>query len=262
VFDATGTGTLVVSVFHDVTAAREFDRARDEFLASVSHDLKTPLTAIQGFAQLVARRAGRAPQSQSVWLREPIEGIEKAAARMSGLIFEFLDVARMQMGQALYLDKRHTDLVGLAAREIGIRQRTTERHRIVLDARVARLVGDWDTTRLERALGNLIGNAIKYSTMGGEITVIVDRGEDPAAPEALLSVCDNGIGIPLEELRRVFDRFYRATNVVGSGIEGAGIGLSSVRQIVAQHGGSVELHSVEREGTTVTLHLPLGGDES
>jgi signal transduction histidine kinase len=118
------------------------------------------------------------------------------------------------------------------------------------------LVGEWDVVRLQRAFSNLLDNAIKYSPRGGEVVIAVEESSQDRSSHAKVTVTDQGIGIPEVDLPHVFDRFYRAGNVDRT-TTGSGIGLAGVRQIVEQHGGLIEIHSVEGGGTTVTVMLPI-----
>jgi signal transduction histidine kinase len=163
-----------------------------------------------------------------------------------------LDAARLQEGRPLELDRRPTDLVALARRAAAECQQTTGRHRIRCEAQVPRLVGRWDAARLERVLGNLLDNAVKYSPGGTEITLTVAR----SGATAVVAVRDRGVGIPAGDLPRVFERFYRGSNVAGR-IGGTGLGLAGVKRIVEQHGGTIEVESVEGVGSTFTVRLPL-----
>jgi signal transduction histidine kinase len=121
---------------------------------------------------------------------------------------------------------------------------------------VPALFGDWDAARLGRVLANLLANAIKYSPQGGPITVDLKREEMDAGAFAVLAVRDQGLGIPAEDLPRIFEPFQRARNVVGR-IGGSGLGLASVRQIVEQHGGTIAVTSEGGAGSTFTVRLPL-----
>ena len=169
-----------------------------------------------------------------------------------------LDVARLQAGRPLDLDRGPMDLVDLARRVTTELRPGSERHQIEVASEAADLVGDWDRFRLERVLVNLVSNAIKYSPEGGPVRVEVAREQRNGAEWAVLRVCDRGVGIPSGDLPRVFDRFYRGSNVEGR-IEGTGIGLSGARQIVEQHGGRVSVESEEQVGSPFTVRLPLGG---
>jgi signal transduction histidine kinase len=183
-----------------------------------------------------------------------IRTISGSVARMTALIDELLDVARLRMGSALLLEKAPTDLVALVRHLAAIHQSASEKHTIVVDASVPELVGVWDERRLQRVLDNLLSNAIKYSP-GGAIRVGVRR----EAESAVLTVEDRGIGIPEADLPHVFERFRRAANVLGR-IDGTGIGLAAAAQIIREHTGSIDLHSREGEGTLVTVRLPLSSD--
>ena len=118
------------------------------------------------------------------------------------------------------------------------------------------LTGDWDPVRLARVLDNLVSNAIKYSPDGGEIAVRINQQEIDAEPWAAIAVEDHGLGIPVTEQRRIFERFRRATNVAGR-IGGSSVGLTSARQITEQHGGTITVESVEGAGSIFTVLLPL-----
>ena len=127
--------------------------------------------------------------------------------------------------------------------------------RVHVETATESLTGEWDTSRLERALQNLLTNALKYSPHGGEIVVRVDQQDVDGCQWAVLEVEDHGLGIPADEVAGIFERFRRARNVTGR-IPGTGIGLATARQIVEQHGGTIEVQSAEGKGTTFTLRLP------
>lgn len=254
--DAQGMIVGGVAAFQDISAIKELEREREEFMASASHDLKNPLATIRGNAQLLARRLslGRATPADA---DEQLGQVIEAADKMTGILDELLDSARLQLGRPLELRRQPTDLVALTQQVASASQRISERHRIQVEAAVPSLVGEWDAPRLERVLANLLANAIKYSPAGGEVRVALAQTGDSASPWVELSVHDPGIGIPARDLPHVFDRYHRASNVVGL-IEGSGIGLANARQIVEQHGGSLTVSSQEGAGSTFTLRLPLG----
>jgi len=242
-------------------AARDAVRMRDEFLAAASHDLKNPLGAVKGTAQLLQRVVRRSDLPEAERIIDGLRRIDVTVTRMTRLIDSLLDVTRVQMGRPLPLDRRPTDLVALARQVLDEQQPSADRHRLRLDARVPELVGVWDAARLERMLSNLVSNAIKYSPEGGEITVTValETGAEP--PRAALIVRDQGIGIPAADLSRIFTRFERGSNVVRR-IPGTGIGLAAARQVVEQHGGRITVESQEGVGTTFTVWLPVAADPS
>jgi signal transduction histidine kinase len=236
--------------------AQQALRARDRFLATVSHDLRTPLTAIRGYAQLLKRATTRLEGPLATRFENGLGEIEITTARMAGMINELLDVARLELGQTLELDLSRVDLVELVERAIAAQQMPAERLRLRVDAGPGELVGRWDAPRLERVLENLLSNAAKYSPEGTEILVRVAREEHASQPWAVLSVQDRGMGVPAADLPHIFERFYRAANTSGR-IAGSGLGLAGVRDIVERHGGSVAATSQEGVGSTFTVRLPL-----
>lgn len=118
------------------------------------------------------------------------------------------------------------------------------------------MVGRWDADRLTRVLENLVANAVKYSPTGSSVVVRIDREEAPGGPVAVLSIADQGVGIPTDDLPHIFERFRRGGNVAGR-IAGSGLGLWGSQRIVAQHGGTIAIDSTEGQGTIVTVRLPL-----
>jgi signal transduction histidine kinase len=188
---------------------------------------------------------------------EELEKIDAGLTRMSTLISELLDVANLQIGRPLALNRSETDLVELVREVISDHQHVSERHHIELSTTVSSVRGMWDATRLERVLANLLSNAVKYSPHGGDISITVDSDGD----WAVLSVADRGIGIPVTDLPHVFDRFRRGENAAGK-IPGTGIGLAAVRDIVEQHGGSISAANREDGGAVFTIRLPRSEEES
>ncbi len=253
--DTQGVIVGGVATFQDISSIKELERQKEAFLAAASHDLKNPLTAIKARAQILQRRASRLAIPETLQLAEGLHGIDQTATRLTAMINELLDVTRLQMGRPLGLDRQSTDLVALAEQVAADHRPATERHEIRVVGNGG-VVGPWDRARLERALTNLVTNAIKYSPEGGCVTLEVLKDRVDAEEWAVLHVRDQGIGIPADELPRVFDRFYRASNVDGT-IEGTGIGLSGARQIVELHGGGLSVESREHVGTTFTIRLPL-----
>jgi PAS domain S-box-containing protein len=237
--------------------AQQALHVRDEFMSSASHDLRTPLTTIKGQAQLLARGLARGRPQDTERMIEGMNRIDAAASRMMMLIGQLLDLARLQTGRPLELNREPFDLVSLVRRCAEDHQRASRRHRIKVEADVPAIVGEWDPVHLERVVANLISNAIKYSPEGGTVTVSMSMsGVSDGAPQAVLRVQDEGIGIPAADLPRIFERFHRGANVVGR-IAGTGIGLAGVRHIIEQHGGTITAESVVNEGATFTVRLPL-----
>lgn len=237
---------------------QEAVRIRDEFLSSVSHDLKTPLTAIKGRAQLLRRRSQRRDERNSHdWMVEGLAQIDSTATRMSTLINELLDISRLQIGQPLELVRQPTDLVQLVRQEVAERShQDIGQCDIEVETELPSLIGSWDVDRLGRVLANLIANALKYSPEGGKIILRLTREETSGEGWAVLDVIDQGIGIPAADLPHIFEPFIRAGNVVGR-ISGTGLGLAGAQRIIEQHGGTIQVTSQEGAGSTFTLRLPL-----
>ena len=251
--------------------------AREQFLTTISHDLKSPLTKIAMFAGLLepcVAKLGTVDPEAVEWLGR----IGTATGRMAAQINELLDLAHLQVGRQLELERFPTDLLTLVAGEVAVHQKMTKRHHLRLETCLSSLVGLWDAGRLERVVSNLLSNAVKYSPDGGDILVtltreagggrreagggavgprIFDSCFPPPASWAVLAVQDWGVGIPAADLPAIGTRFHRGANVIGQ-ISGTGVGLAATKQIVEQHGGTVTVASTEDRGTTVTIRLPLG----
>ena len=265
--DGQPRDVLVIST--DITERKRAERAlsrlaaaesalqeRDHLLATVSHDLKTPLTAIRGQADLLLRHIDSTGTLDVDRARKGLELLRTAATRMATWIDDLLETARLDAGRSVELHREPMDLVALAWQVVAEHQRDAQRHRLRVHTRESGLVGVWDPVRLRRVLDNLVSNAIKYSPDGGEIVVSVDLGEAESGPEVCLAVADHGVGIPASDMPHIFERFRRARNVVGR-IGGTGIGLHGACQIVQDHGGRIDVESREGRGTTFTVHLPL-----
>ncbi|HEU0169108.1 MAG TPA: GAF domain-containing protein, partial [Chloroflexota bacterium] len=251
--DAQGTIVAAVAVFDDVSGEEELRRQREQFLAAAAHDLKTPLTTIQGLVQLLGRQLGRLDLPQPERFGATMHSIESGTRKMNALIEELLDLTRLDTTGALTLNRAPVDLGKLAQAVLDVYSASADNHRLVLDAPAEPLVGHWDEARLERVISNLIGNAIKYSPEGGEVLLRVGK---EAQGWARVTVADHGIGIPDSDVERVFERFQRGSNVPGS-LSGSGVGLSYVRQLVLQHGGAISVQSKLGAGTTFTFTLPV-----
>jgi excisionase family DNA binding protein len=235
---------------------------RDEFLSSVSHDLKTPLTTIRGMTQVSRRRLQRLATEPTEQIAGSLNHVEQAAGKMTAMIDELLDLTRLESGRPLDLNCKPMDLLALIEQLADAHQRGAPEHPIRVQAGSECLTGEWDTIRLERVISNLLSNAIKYSPDGGSVTMTVRR-EDAADGSAWARLCveDEGIGIPAGELASIFERFRRGSNVP-RGVSGAGIGLAGAKQIVEQHHGTIAVESQEGKGTRFTVRLPLGTAEA
>jgi len=228
-------------------ALRELDQAKDEFISIAAHELRTPLTAIMGYADLL--HAGGDDASRQREFAAEIVARGEALAR---LINDLLDVSLIQVGRRLALIHQPTALRPLVEKVIEHFRWNAPGHQLELCCG-ADLPAELscDAGRLTQVLENLLGNAIKYSPNGGTIKLEIERHE------TMLRFClsDQGIGMNADQLRRAFDKFYRA-DASSSAPGGLGLGLGLVRQIVEGHGGTIVLKSTPGEGTRVTFTLP------
>jgi signal transduction histidine kinase len=228
--------------------AQRATRLRDEFLAVAAHELKTPVTSLRGYAQLLQRNNGT-PRPEM--LAKGLHTIEVQSERLTELTAKLLDVSRIDSGK-LQLEPRPTDL-SLLVRETVLRvQHTTEDHDLRIT--ICEPCHVWlDPLRIEQVITNLLANAIKYSPDGGTIEIALDRdGSDWAR----LSVRDHGLGVPPERRAHLFERLYQAH---GDGyLSGLGLGLFISKQIVELHQGTIEAQFPPDGGTRVVIRLPIG----
>jgi signal transduction histidine kinase len=242
----------VVAVFRDIAGLKEASRLKDEFVSVVSHELRSPLTPIRGFVQLVAkdlaREGGHEPQVGR------LNSIAGHVDRMTRLVDDLLDVSRLKSG-SLEIRRRKTDLTELCADVVRDRASTTSTHRILIENEVPGVVGDWDADRLYQVVDNLVGNSIKYTPAGGTITV--SAGLDVAAGVAVVQVADNGPGIAAAAREKIFSAFYRTPEAAASRIAGLGLGLYISHELVAAHDGTIGVSEAEGGGATFTIRLPL-----
>jgi signal transduction histidine kinase len=225
---------------------------RDHLIASASHDLKTPLAAIRLMTHLIDRDASQGSVDLKQ-LRQRVTQIELNASRMSSLIAELQDVARLQGGRSIELHPSRTDLVALANKVARNFEMMETLHRVQVHADRPELAGRWDSERLERVLTNLVANGLKYSSDSGG--VIIRVGTSRRGEQAKVVVEDRGIGIPAGDVPRLFEWFHRGGNVGHT--SGTGIGLASAKLIVEAHGGAVRVSSRLGHGTKVEVRLPL-----
>jgi signal transduction histidine kinase len=226
-------------------------KLRDVFLSIASHELKTPITSMQGYLQLLQRRFNKQPVYNDRDKRA-LQTVIDQVNRLSRIIQALLDSSRMENGH-LSIECQSMDLIQLVRQVVGEFEPTLRQHTLVLESTEEALPIQGDELRLYQVFSNVIGNAIKYSPQGGAVTIRLEQREG----QACVAVVDQGIGIPSAAIPQLFKRFYRGANVVGQNIGGMGIGLSVVNEIVGLHGGDIQVDSVEGQGTTFTLCFPL-----
>lgn len=230
--------------------AEDAVRTRDAFLSVASHELKTPLTALLGYAQLLERRTkGVLADREQLALGRVVE----QAQRLSQMIGHLLDLSLLESGH-IKMERGPIDLHALVGRVLEEMQPLLGGRAVTLradDEPPLVVLGDW--ARLEQVLRNLVQNAIKYSPDNSPIALAITR----EGALACLAVSDQGIGIPPEAQARLFERYYRAENAERDKVSGTGIGLYVVKEIVQAHDGTVEVCSSEGQGSTFRVRLPL-----
>ncbi len=235
------------------TAMREMKLSamKNEFVSNVSHELRTPLSSIRVFGEFMRR--GRVTDQEKV--REYGGYIETESRRLTQLINNILDFSRIESGRKVYTFEV-TDLEDILAGTLStytvrLRDKGFEVVYQGPDEPLPEI--EVDGNAIDRAVANLLDNAVKYSN--GDRRILLELGRD--ADEARISVTDHGIGIPPDELDRIFERFHRVSTGLVHDVKGSGLGLSLVRHIVESHGGRVTVESELDKGSTFTIHLPL-----
>lgn len=238
------TGAVVLTL--DVTEREQREKLRREFSANVSHELKTPLTSISGFAELMSQ--GLVPPDK---VREFSMDIQKECTRLTNLVEDIIDLSRLEEGGG-DMTWEDIDLYTLCDDVLQSLEPVAKRQTVTL-----RLAGESLQVRgvyqvLREMIYNLCDNAIKYNRSGGSVTVTVAR----SAGRASVAVADTGIGIPYEDQSRVFERFYRVDKSHSRAIGGTGLGLSIVKHAAALHGAEIKLQSQPEDGTVITVLFP------
>ncbi|MGE5335427.1 MAG: ATP-binding protein [Nitrososphaerota archaeon] len=252
---------LALVVLQDVTAIKEAERVKDEFIAIAAHELKTPMAAVKGYANMLVRQTEHEDGSaMEQWQVEALETIDQATNRLVELTEDLLDVARLQ-AERLQLHIEPHDLMALARRVLKRYQMmASDRHKLSLVANDEFVVAALDVRRTEQIVGNLLSNAIKYSPEGGAVTVTVEQDEQAGVAKLLVS--DQGIGIPAHQQAILFNRFARADNARERGITGTGLGLYLCRELAELQGGQLWFSSEEGVGSTFFLMLPLAEESA
>jgi signal transduction histidine kinase len=246
---------MLIEEREKIARLEEMDHLKSDFVATVSHELKTPLTAIIGAAKTVGTRGDRMNEEQHARF---MEMIERQGTRLRRLVEDVLDTARIESGGS-YLRREMVDLreiteniaEDLAQTDLGTDRIIT----VISDPDHPTAWGD--PTAFQQIFGNLIENALKYSDEGSKVTVTVQE----TATEAILEVSDEGHGISPEQIVTIFDRFRQADSASAKGSAGFGLGLYIVKNLVATHRGDVEVESELGEGTTFRVRLPKRAED-
>ena len=249
VADDAGTHLGLALVLNDVTTLTEVSRQKSEFVSYVSHELKTPLAVIRGFADALLPPSG--DTTSPAERQEFLEIIRSQTDRTIRLITNLLNVARIEAGRALDLSPAPLDLAQLAEQTIEQTQRISPRHTLRLDAPAELAPVDADPDQIGQVFLNLLSNAVKYSPDGGEVLVSVEQTEEGVH----VAVRDEGMGMTTEQISRLFRRFQRVLSDP-SVAAGTGLGLYLSKGIVEAHGGRIWVESALGAGSTFHFVLP------
>jgi two-component system, OmpR family, phosphate regulon sensor histidine kinase PhoR len=244
------TGESVVMVIHDVTNLRQLETMRRDFVANVSHELKTPLASIKAYSETLRLGAIDDPQNRMRF----VQRIEEQANRLNDLILDLIQLARVESGQATF-EIEDLNLCTIASQRVQAFQAGAANKNISLTlvAPDPKIMVRGDDEGIATVLDNLISNAVRYTPENGSVTVEVMKSENMG----MVRVIDNGLGIAPEHHERIFERFYRVDRARSSDLGGTGLGLSIVKHITMSLGGQVALSSRVGKGTTFTVRFPL-----
>ena len=238
----------VAAVLRDITLLKHLDRMKNDFVNTVSHDLKNPISVIEGTAEVISWKT-----TDPALLRR-VQRIRDEARYMAELVTDLLDLGKIEAG--LGPPKERVDVVELVADAVRKIAPSAEAKGVVMESRLP--AEAWvmaATPRLTQVVLNLVGNAVKYTPSGGRVTVSVSSADGPA-PTVAIRVADTGIGIPARHLPRVFDKFYRVHDPAAKDIPGTGLGLAIAKSIVDSHDGRIAVESAEGAGSVFTVELP------
>ncbi len=239
--------------FRDINMEREIDRAKTEFVSIASHQLRTPLTAVSWYCEmLLTDKSGELNSKQKIYATEAY----KANRRMSSLLDALLNVSRLDMGTFM-VEPKLTDIKKVVKNSIKDLNPLISKKKIKLiemyDEKIDKV--KIDPALLSIVIQNLLSNSVKYTKVGGKINLITDKKDK----DMIISVEDNGIGIPQDQQSRVFSKLFRADNVMQVDPNGTGLGLYIVKSILDRSGGKIWFESKEDKGTKFTISLPLSG---
>lgn len=238
-----------VLYLRDITHETEVDRIKSEFLATAAHELRTPMTSIHGFVELLRTREMSKDRRD-----ELLAIVTQQSSRMVAILNQLLDLARIEARQGQDFEMRPVPLRDIVVQGLAALAPTPGRDAPQLEDIPAELIVNADQERMVQALLNVLSNAYKYSPQGGSVLVQLRRSRDDGRPMVGLAISDHGIGMNEEQQARVCERFYRADS--SGNIPGTGLGMAIVSEIIALHGGRIEISSQPGRGSTFVLWLP------
>lgn len=250
ILDEAGVRTGTLIVFNDVTKVKRLENIRQDFVANVSHEIKTPLTAIKGFVETL--RYGSMDDLKET--QHFLGIIERHVNRLNAILEDLLALSRLeQQEQQNEILLKKTALKNVLQTATQVCQTSADKKNIIFEIKCYDgIYAEIDETLMEQALINLIDNAVKYSSNDCPVHIEAATGKEAVT----ISIRDNGPGIPKKHIPRLFERFYRVDKARSRNMGGTGLGLSIVKHIVNAHGGRITVDSTPGEGSTFTIHLP------
>ena len=249
--DENGEDVGIIMILQDITERQKLENMQMDFVANVSHELKTPLTTIKSYTETLL--CGQVDDKETA--NQFLGIIDTEADRMNRLVKELLQLSRLEYKQEKW-NKKESNLISLVksvVTKVELTAKNNNQHLNFIFDDSLKLMAIIDRDGIEQVLLNVLSNAIKYTQQGGRIDIDAQK----VGKDAHIIIADNGIGIPENELSRVFERFFRVDKARSRAMGGTGLGLSISKQIIEEHGGSIEIESKEGKGTKVILSLPL-----
>ncbi len=242
-------GTLIV--LNNVTHVRMLENIRKDFVANVSHEIKTPLTAIKGFVETIIQIEAESPEDARRFLKIVMKHVD----RLDAILEDLLSLARIEQKSFKHdVDTEKIRVEDIFETVLQVVQAKANEKKIELEYKINdNLFIETDEHLMEQALVNLVDNAVKYSSE----ETIVSMSATAEEGKLTISVADQGQGIPEKHLSRIFERFYRVDKARSRKLGGTGLGLAIVKHIVQAHSGTVSVHSTEGKGSTFNIHLPI-----
>ncbi len=238
----------ILIAIEDITERRQIERQKDDFIGIASHELRTPVTSIRLYGEILRKHHLKTKDKEAAYL---VEKMDSQVSRLNGLVASFVNVYNLQTGK-LKFNKTRFLLQDLVTEVVGNSQYTIGTHAIQQKGKLRTTVLA-DRSRINQVLVNLISNAVKYSPNAKKVVVTLKREN----AEVVVSVQDFGMGIPLAEQDKIFDRFFRVKGSKEKNISGLGLGLYISDQIIKQHRGRIWVKSVQRKGSIFYFSLPV-----
>ena len=250
-FDEDGQLYRIVHTISDISERKEVERMKNDFVSTVSHELRTPLTSLRGFVELMLKREYPAEDR-----RHFLQVIQRESERLTNLVNDVLDLQRIESGRRVFRFEP-VSIAEVAHHAAEVFAGAGAGHTIAAEVPPELPLVFADPELVHQVISNLVSNAVKYSPEGGPIRI----GARAGAGQVTVWVSDEGIGIPAEQLSKIFSRFYRVNDTAARNVGGTGLGLALVKDIVEAHGGQVWAESAPHKGSTFYFTLKCASVE-